>query len=283
MIRSASRAVAALWLSLGLLAGMALAAPPAATPTTAEAAQGTVAVQPGDMASVLAFRLKPRGATIEQMMVALLRSNPEAFVQGNVNVLREGAVLRLPAPEQVWSTSPEQAREWVQQHHLAFLNGTPAPTFGPAAASVPAATPSSAKPDPALEPESEDVRERLRVARARLAQLEQNIRELERLTALSEGASAPAAPEPAAASVADTANTGLPASWLWLMVFAIVACMVGIGYGRATRRPRHAAPDPPPADAGAQFRARLHALDLDLGDAPSPQGAPGPLPTGRQP
>lgn len=282
MIRSASRAVAALWLSLGLLAGVAFAAPPAATPASAEAAQGTVAVQPGDMASVLAFRLKPRGATIEQMMVALLRSNPEAFVQGNVNVLREGAVLRLPAPELVWSTSPEQARAWVQQHHQAFLNGTPAPTFGPAAAPVPAATPSSASPAPTIEPEPEDVRERLRMARARLAQLELNIQELERLTALSEGASAPATPAPAAASVAGTANTGLPTSWLWLMVFAIVACMVGIGYGRATRRPGHATPAPVPADAGAQFQARLHALDLDLGDTPSPHGASGPLPTGRQ-
>ena len=278
MIRSASRAVTALWLSLGLLAGMAFAAPPAATAASAEVAQSTVAVQPGDMASVLAFRLKPRGATIEQMMVALLRSNTEAFVQGNVNVLREGAVLRLPSPELVFGTTPEQAREWVQQHHQAFLNGTPAPTFGAAAAPVPAAAPSSASPAQTIEPEPEDVRERLRVARARLAQLEQNIQELERLTALSEGASAPAA-----ASVAGTANTGLPTSWLWLMVFAIVACMVGIGYGRATRRPGQATPAPVPADAGAQFQARLHALDLDLGDAASPHRASGPLPTGRQP
>ena len=37
---------------------------------------GIVQVQDGDMASVLAFRLKPRGATIEQMMVALLRQPP---------------------------------------------------------------------------------------------------------------------------------------------------------------------------------------------------------------
>ena len=54
----------------------------------------SVQVQDGDMASVLAFRLKPRGATIEQMMVALLQHNPDAFIQGNVNLLRDGAVLR---------------------------------------------------------------------------------------------------------------------------------------------------------------------------------------------
>ena len=268
MIGSASRAVLALWLGLGLLAGVAFAAPPATTPVAAEAAPGSVAVQPGDMASVLAFRLKPRGATIEQMMVALLRSNPEAFVQGNVNVLREGAVLRLPAPEQVLGTSPEQAREWVQQHHQAFLNNTPAPTFGPAPAT--AAAPSADKPAQSTEPEPEDVRERLRVARARLAQLEQNIQELERLTALGEGAAA-SAPASSPSAAAAPAETSLPASWLWLMVFAIVACMVGIGYGRATRRPRGAAPAPAPADA--QFQARLQALDLDLGpsNAASPQ------------
>lgn len=270
MIGSASRAVLALWLGLGLLAGVAFAAPPATTPVAAEAAPGSVAVQPGDMASVLAFRLKPRGATIEQMMVALLRSNPEAFVQGNVNVLREGAVLRLPAPEQVLGTSPEQAREWVQQHHQAFLNNTPAPTFGPAPAPATAAAPSADKPAQSTEPEPEDVRERLRVARARLAQLEQNIQELERLTALGEGAAA-SAPASSPSAAAAPAETSLPASWLWLMVFAIVACMVGIGYGRATRRPRGAAPAPAPADA--QFQARLQALDLDLGpsNAASPQ------------
>lgn len=275
MIRSASRAVVALWLGLGLLAGVVFAAPPTATPATAEATQGSVAVQPGDMASVLAFRLKPRGSTIEQMMVALLRSNPEAFVQGNVNVLREGAVLRLPAPELVLGTSPEQAREWVQQHHQAFLNGTPAPMFGPAQA--PTAAPTADSPAKSTESEPEDLRERLRVARARLAQLEQNIQELERLTALGEGATASA--PPSSPSTTASVETGLPASWLWLMVCAIIAAMVGIGYGRATRRPRHAAPTPAPADA--QLQARLQALDLDLGPTHAASPHLETQPTGR--
>jgi pilus assembly protein FimV len=279
MVRWASRTLALLGLGACLWAGTVQAQAPAASSAPA---QGTVQVQPGDMASVLAFRLKPRGATIEQMMVALLRSNPEAFALGNVNVLREGAVLRLPSPELVLGTPPEQAHDWVRQHHQAFLNGTPAPAFGPSPEAQPAAAEAAAaasSPAQASQTEPEDVRERLRQARARLAQLEQNIQELERLTALSEGPNAQPTPTPAPAS----AEPGLPASWLWLMVFAIVASMVGIGHGRVNRRSHHTPPTPTPkaapADGAAQFQARLQTLDLDLGSSDTPHTGP----AGRRP
>ena len=81
-------------LGLGWGLGFAQATPVTPMPTpTPVSATGTVEVQDGDMASVLAFRLKPRGATIEQMMVALLARNPDAFILGNVNLLKQGAVL----------------------------------------------------------------------------------------------------------------------------------------------------------------------------------------------
>ncbi|MGP4763535.1 FimV/HubP family polar landmark protein, partial [Klebsiella pneumoniae] len=32
----------------------------------------------------------------DRAMIALLRANPEAFIRGNVNLLKQGAVLRLP-------------------------------------------------------------------------------------------------------------------------------------------------------------------------------------------
>ena len=123
-------------LALTLACGPALAAPASGGDTPSPA--GTVQVQDGDMASVLAFRLKPRGATIEQMMLALQRLNPDAFIQGNVNLLRDGAVLRLPSAEEVFSLSPEQARDKVRGQHMAFLGALELPS---AQASAPAAQP----------------------------------------------------------------------------------------------------------------------------------------------
>ncbi len=36
------------------------------------------------------------GGTLDQTMVALLRANPDAFIDGNINRLKAGAVLRMP-------------------------------------------------------------------------------------------------------------------------------------------------------------------------------------------
>lgn len=38
------------------------------------------------------------GMSANQMMLALLRANPDAFIGGNINLLREGAILRMPPP-----------------------------------------------------------------------------------------------------------------------------------------------------------------------------------------
>lgn len=259
----------------GLLVGLLLACTPPGALAQANATAATVQVQEGDMASVLAFRLKPRGATIEQMMAALLRLNPEAFIQGNVNLLRDGAVLRLPQPEEVLGLPPEQARALVH-HHEQNLSPSPGPAASPMAATH--AMPSTAaaaavqedapQPAPAI-PDREALLERLRSAKARLAELEENIQALERMTR-GEEASAPAAP-------ASPQPETVPLSWIWLGVAAIVAFMVGM----ASSRRRGAAagatsPAPKPADAEAQkaFQARLGGLDLDL-DKPLP-------PTSRQ-
>lgn len=231
----------------------------------------SVQVEEGDMASVLAFRLKPRGATIEQMMVALLRLNPDAFIQGNVNLLRHGAVLRLPAAEEVLSLSADQAREIVRGHHSAYLNNPE----GAAPQPLPFTTASAPTPDETDERQA--LLERLRTAKARLNELQQNILELERLTQQTEssepqptasGASA-AAPASAPASASASASTvDLPLSWIWLGVAAVIAFMVGVAFSRG-RRSETTAPAPAPAaDAAAQFQARLGALDLNL-DTPS--------------
>jgi pilus assembly protein FimV len=225
-----------------------------------------VQVQDGDMASVLAFRLKPKGSTIEQMMVALLRINPEAFLQGNVNLLRGNATLRLPPPEDVFRIPPDEARDTVQRHHQNFLSDLEASTKALSAPKPVADTPTEGAPqaNAASEAASEAAAERaallekLRTAKAHLSELQQNIQELERLTHDEAAAS-----EPAPTAV----NTPVPESWIWLGVAAIVAVMVGVGASRRSARPEPADPDTDAqqAAAAAQFQARLGTMNLDLG------------------
>ncbi len=225
-----------------------------------------VQVQDGDMASVLAFRLKPKGSTIEQMMVALLRINPEAFLQGNVNLLRGNATLRLPPPEDVFRIPPDEARDTVQRHHQNFLSDLEASTKALSAPKPVAGTPTEGVPQAhaAFETASEAATERaallekLRTAKAHLSELQQNIQELERLTHDEAAAS-----EPAPTAV----NTPVPESWIWLGVAAIVAVMVGVGASRRSARPEPADPDTDAqqAAAAAQFQARLGTMNLDLG------------------
>lgn len=54
-------------------------------------------VKAGDTLGAIASGVRAEGETLEQAMVALLRANPEAFIAGNLNLVKQGAVLRVPA------------------------------------------------------------------------------------------------------------------------------------------------------------------------------------------
>ena len=70
----------------------AINTPPAEN--TSGARQTTV--RPGDNASRIAAQNKPVDVSLDQMLVALLRGNPEAFVGGNINLIKSGAVVAIP-------------------------------------------------------------------------------------------------------------------------------------------------------------------------------------------
>ncbi len=53
-------------------------------------------VRSGETLWPIAKKLKPSGITTRQMAMALLRANPQAFIDGNVNKLRAGATLTIP-------------------------------------------------------------------------------------------------------------------------------------------------------------------------------------------
>jgi pilus assembly protein FimV len=77
-------------------------------------------VQPGDTASALGLTHLDPSAPMPQALAALVQANPDAFVQGNVNRLRAGAVLKLPDARQIQSVDLDQARRWMAEQNEAF-------------------------------------------------------------------------------------------------------------------------------------------------------------------
>lgn len=72
-----------------------------------------VVVKTGDTASKIVGNTKTTGVSLDQMLVALLRSNPDAFVNGNLNRVRAGAVVNIPTAEQALSLSAPEATQIV--------------------------------------------------------------------------------------------------------------------------------------------------------------------------
>ncbi len=73
------------------------ASAPAAAPTRTSGEGGSYTVKSGDTLSGIAGRNGQPGVTIEQLMIAIQRSNPDAFIGGNINRLRAGAALSIPS------------------------------------------------------------------------------------------------------------------------------------------------------------------------------------------
>jgi pilus assembly protein FimV len=100
-------------------------------------------VSEGDSLWKIASRAMPTDGSvnINQMMVALQRANPDAFIGGNINRLRTGAVLRIPSRDELSSISAGEAAQVVrEQSGESALQ--PAATGGPrSAASQSAASP----------------------------------------------------------------------------------------------------------------------------------------------
>lgn len=93
---------------------------PAVTPAPSRpavaAASGSgdeVRVRPGDTAGRIANAHRPASVSLDQMLVAMAQANPDAFVQGNVNRLRAGTVLRMPSEADAQATPAVQARQIV--------------------------------------------------------------------------------------------------------------------------------------------------------------------------
>ncbi len=70
----------------------------------------------------IAQKLKPDPAvTTEQMIMAIYRENPDAFLGGNVNALKAGVTLKVPDRDAVMALPPRQARREFQQHYRDWM------------------------------------------------------------------------------------------------------------------------------------------------------------------
>jgi pilus assembly protein FimV len=252
---------------------------PMAAATPAAAGSDTHLVRRGESLSRIAARTQARGVSLDQMLVSLYRSNPQAFINDNINKLKAGSLLTVPSADQAAQLSPQAARDVIlaqssdfgtyRQRLATGAKGTTdaAPTRQAkgqvqaqvddrksAAAQTPdrlTLTQGGAKPAPvAAAPAAEKKDDK-----TRLAELSRNVEELKKL----QGAAAPAAPAPAPGPVPAPAPAAAP------VIVAAAPVAPSQALASAASVPAKAlAPKPAPAPASAPEAPGM--LDALLGN-----------------
>ncbi|MFB0415565.1 FimV family protein [Xanthomonas euvesicatoria] len=128
----------------------ARAAGSASAASATQAGDTLPAVRAGQTLSEIAAAVaRSSGHSLDQTMLALLRTNPDAFINGNINRLKQGAVLRTPQEDALAQVGAAEAavmvREQAAQWRQARSAGAPtAGGRGAAAATPPPAPPAAA-------------------------------------------------------------------------------------------------------------------------------------------
>ncbi len=107
----------------------------AAEPPAAGARQEEV--KKGDTLGAIARKYKPDGVTLNQMLIALYRANQDAFIRGNINLVRAGRILNVPDREAIVATNTAEANQLVQSQMADFAEYKA--KLGAAVAAAPAA------------------------------------------------------------------------------------------------------------------------------------------------
>ena len=83
-------------------------------------------VKRGDTLSKIALKYKPDDVSLEQMLVALFRDNPEAFAGKNMNRLKTGPLMSIPNPSEAAAVDAKasEARSAAPDGELERLQGT---------------------------------------------------------------------------------------------------------------------------------------------------------------
>ncbi|NML15507.1 hypothetical protein HHL10_11065 [Azohydromonas sp. G-1-1-14] len=223
--------------SSGPVTGPATEAAPSpaasARPNPAEAKSGRYVVRRGDTLSGVAARQQAAGVSLDQMLVALYRSNPHAFIGQNMNRLRADVVLNLPTAQQAAQVARGEARQVVRMQSADFnayrqrLAGSVPParvedsvrrSGGAVEAAVEDRRAPASVPDRLHLSRGDGAGLEARLAREaerreqaqRVAELSRNVEELRRLAGGSPNA--PGAAPASAPVAAEAAASGMPAS-----------------------------------------------------------------------
>ena len=73
-------------------------------------------VKRGETLGAIARANLPQGASLNQMMIAIYRANPDAFLRENINLVRAGRTLNIPSTDELGSVGAEEANRLVQAH-----------------------------------------------------------------------------------------------------------------------------------------------------------------------
>jgi pilus assembly protein FimV len=82
----------------------------------------------GDTLLEIAKKFLPElDTTLDQMMLAILRSNPQAFIKNNINGLKSGFDLQMPSATEMNRLTPQEARTTVRQQYVEWRNQSSQP------------------------------------------------------------------------------------------------------------------------------------------------------------
>lgn len=217
-------------------------APAAAPPASPAQGAQTYEVKKGDTLGEIALQYRPQGVTFHQMLIALQRANEDAFINDNINLVRAGRILSIPDAETAAAVDVQDAKRLVIAQNADFADyrarlgmavaaapAAPQPAERSAAGPI-TAKPAEPKPAPAKDqlklsradakkpgaPAAKAAREddlaardrALKEAQSRVAELEKNVGDLQKLLEIrnqqlaqlqQKAAAEPAAPAPQAA------------------------------------------------------------------------------------
>ncbi|MFD2641020.1 FimV/HubP family polar landmark protein [Pseudomonas japonica] len=133
------------------------------SPETAQAASGVTpaATAPTNYTTVrrdtlweIASRSR-QGGSVQQTMLAIQALNPDAFINGNINQLKTGQVLRMPDQQQIQSVPQAQAVKEVNEQYAAWRQGR---RLGPQARQLDATRRDAAQAAPARIAEQDNLK-----------------------------------------------------------------------------------------------------------------------------
>ena len=284
---------------------------PSAEPAKPAAAANSYEVKRGDTLGQIARQnLKP-GVTLNQMLIAIFRANQDAFIKGNVNLVRTGKILVIPDIDSIGTVDRDEATKLVKEHQEQWMEyrnrlaavATPAdasagqreasgriePKPEPVKPAAPAdqlrlskAEPArpGAAPSQAARDDDSAARERaLKEAQSRQADLEKNVADLQKLLALKnqqladaeKKATAKPAPTP---PVAQAPATPTPAPSPAPAAPTPAPKPAAAAPTPAPATPAPAAPTPAPAKPAAEAPKPAAEAPKPAAEAPKPAPKP---------